>query len=44
MRASRGMGPIMPSKRPQKGTNVPATGTPTPGFKKGGKACKPKGK
>ena len=32
MRASRGMGPILPSKRPKASVN-----TPVPGIKKGGK-------
>jgi hypothetical protein len=36
MRASRGMGPVLPSKRPQGVNNAPVNGTPVPGFKKGG--------
>ena len=44
MRASRGMGPLLPSKRPKGACNAPATGRPTPGFKTGGKVKKPKGK
>jgi hypothetical protein len=37
MRASRGMGPLLPSKRPRANVNTPAAGSPVPGIKKGGK-------
>lgn len=37
MRASRGMGPLLPSKRPKANVNTPAEGSPVPGIKKGGK-------
>jgi hypothetical protein len=37
MRASRGMGPILPSKRPKANVNTPAAGSPVPGIKKGGR-------
>lgn len=44
MRASRGMGPILPSKRPKEASNAPVNGMPTPGIKKGGIIKKQKAK
>jgi hypothetical protein len=44
MRASRGMGPILPSKRPKGASNAPVNGMPTPGIKKGGVVKKQKAK